>query len=63
MPRRSMSPSTVELTLVSWTPRAAATLAMPGGQAGSDGVEHVLDRARRLVLADQDGGVVRRRPR
>ena len=29
MPRRSMSPSTVEVTLVSSTPRAAAMLAIP----------------------------------
>ena len=29
MPSRSMSPSTVEVTLVSSTPRAAAMLAMP----------------------------------
>src|SRR3954467_258830 len=29
MPRRSMSPSTVELTWVTWTPLAAATFAMP----------------------------------
>ena len=58
-----MSPSTVELTLVSWTPRTAAMLAMPGGQAGRDGVQDVLDRGRRLVLTDEDGRVVRRRPR
>ena len=54
-----MSPSTVELTLVSFTPRTAAMLAIPDGQAGSDRVEHVLDRGRRLVLTDEDGGVVR----
>ena len=54
-----MSPSTVEETLVSWTPRAAAMLARPAGQAGGDAVQQVLDRRRAVVLTDQHRRVVR----
>ena len=58
MPSRSMSPSTVEVTLVSSTPRAAAMLAMPAVRQAAMRVQQVLDRGRRVVVADQHGGVV-----
>ena len=58
MPSRSMSPSTVEVTSVRLTPRAAAMLAMPGRQAGGQGVQQVLDRGRAVVGADEHGRVV-----
>ena len=54
MPSRSMSPSTVEVTLVSATPRAAAMLTMPAVRQAAMRVQQVLDRGRRVVGADQD---------
>jgi hypothetical protein len=55
-----MSPSTVELTSVRWTPRAAAIFGQTSGQAGCERVQQEFNRRRSMVLADENGRMVSR---
>ncbi len=58
MPSRSMSPSTVEETLFSSTPRAEAMLAMPEVRQAAMACSRYSTGVGRVVRADEHGRVV-----